>query len=177
MKVLLLIALGMATLAAAQQQTGASGGISVPAVPQPSAAATAEPDDVASDTHSFRIRLLDGRNGNPISGGHVKLWYDEPTGNGFIVSTNARGVALMPAPIGDPLRILVHPDTDVDCRRTKPYDPPTAYTMADIAQKGTAAENTCGSLSVRTFPGELVLFVRPQRWYDKLNRNQPTNVP
>lgn len=177
MKCLLLIALGLATLAHGQQQTGASGGIPVPPVPEQHAPAAATPDDIAPDTHSFRIRLLDGRSGNPIAGGHVKLWYDEPTGNGYIVSTNARGIALMPAPIGEPIRILVHPDSDVDCRHTKPYDPPTAYSMADIAQKGIAAENTCGSLSARTSPGELVLFVRPQRWYDRLNRNQPTNVP
>jgi hypothetical protein len=175
--VLFFALLSLATLAHAQQQTGASGGIPVPPVPEQSAAAVATPEDVAPDSHSFRIRLLDGRSGNPIAGGHVKLWYDEPTGNGYIVSTNAHGVALMPAPIGEPLRILVHPDTDVDCRRTRPYDPPSAYPLADIAQKGAAAENTCGNVSVRTSPGELVLFVRPQRWYDKLNRNQPTNVP
>lgn len=176
MKLLAMVALGMVTLAHAQQQTGASGGIAVPPVPQSSTAIPAT-DSAAPDSHSFRIRLLDGRNGSPVAGGHVKLWYDEPSGNGYILATNGRGVALMPAPIGQPVRILVRSDGAVDCRHTQRYGPPVGYNLADIAAKGIAAENTCGDVAVRVTPGELVLFVRAERWYEKLNQNPPVNVP
>lgn len=176
MKLLAMVALGMVMLAHAQQQTGASGGIAVPPVPQ-SSAAVPTADGVAPDSHSFRIRLLDGRNGSPVAGGHVKLWYDEPSGNGYILATNGRGIALMPAPIGQPVRILVRSDGAVDCRRSQRYSPPVGYNLADIAAKGIAAENTCGDVAVRVTPGELVLFVRSERWYEKLNQNPPVNVP
>ncbi|SDF31253.1 hypothetical protein [Terriglobus roseus] len=176
MKLLATIALGMVVLAHAQQQTGASGGIAVAPAPESSTTAPAS-DNTAQDSHSFRIRLLDGRNGSPVAGGHVKLWYDEPSGSGYILATNGRGVALMPAPVGQPVRILVRSDGAVDCRHAQRYSPPIGYNLADIAAKGTAAENTCGDVAVRIAPGELVLFVRPQRWYEKLNQNPPTNVP
>ncbi|MEZ2345725.1 hypothetical protein [Terriglobus sp. RCC_193] len=176
MKLLVLVALGMVTLAHAQQQTGASGGIAVPPVPQ-SSSAISTPDSAASDSHSFRIHLLDGRNGSPVAGGHVKLWYDEPSGNGYILATNGHGVALMPAPVGQPVRILVRTDGAVDCRHSARYGPPLGYNLADIAKKGTAAENTCGNVAVHVTPGELILFVRPERWYEKLNQNPPVNVP
>ncbi|MEG9434017.1 hypothetical protein [Terriglobus sp. ADX1] len=176
MKLFAMIALGMVTLAHAQQQTGASGGIAVPPVPQ-SSTAVPSPDSDGIDSHSFRIRLLDGRNGSPVAGGHVKLWYDEPSGNGYILATNGRGIALMPAPIGQPVRILVRSEGAVDCRHTQRYSPPIGYNLADIAAKGIAAENTCGDVAVRVTPGELVLFVRAERWYEKLNQNPSVNVP
>ena len=80
-------------------------------------------------------------------------------------------MGLMPAPVGDPLRVLVSSLDYNDCRRPARYAPPQGYNMADIARSGVATENTCGSISVRTQPGELVLFVRPPRWYENLNRN------
>ncbi|WP_232296151.1 hypothetical protein [Terriglobus sp. TAA 43] len=176
MKLLAMVALGMVTLAHAQQQAGASGGIAVAPVPQ-SSTAIPVPESAAPYSHSFRIRLLDGRNGSPIAGGHVKLWYDEPSGNGYILATNGRGVALMPAPIGEPVRILVRSDGAVDCRRAQRYGPPVGYNLADIAAKGIAAENTCGDAATRATPGELILFVRAERWYEKLNQNPRVDVP
>lgn len=176
MKSLAIVALGMVTLAHGQQQTGASGGIAVAPVPQ-SSTVVPSTDGAAPDSHSFRIRLLDGRNGSPVAGGHVKLWYDEPSGNGYILATNGRGVALMPAPIGQPVRILVRSDGAVDCRRTQRYGPPVGYNLADIAAKGIEAENTCGDVAVRPTPGELILFVRSERWYEKLNQNPPADRP
>jgi len=107
----------------------------------------------------------------PVASTHIKLWYDEPSGEGITLTTNARGVALMPAPIGQPIRILVRPEDAVDCRHMETYSAPRGYSMAEIEHGGVAAENTCGSGSAHTSPGEFVLFVRPARWYEKLNRD------
>lgn len=155
--------------ACAQQQTGAPAGIPVPAAPQ--IRGSASPVEVPLQSRVFQVRLLDGRNGQPIANGHVKLWYDEQTGAGYELATGARGVGLMPAPVGDPLRVLINSVDYKDCRRPARYAPPEGYNMAQIAKTGVAAENTCGSFAVRTQPGELVLFVRPTRWYENLNRN------
>ena len=164
----------MVAAAHAQQQTGAPAGVPVP---PPPAASTPATQTVAPESHSFRVRLLDGRNGTPVAGGHVKLWYDEPTGEGYTVVTDAHGIALMPAPVGQPVRILADLTGSTDCRRNQRYAPKPSYTLADIAAKGAAADNTCGDVALRTSPGELVLFVRPARWYEKLNRNGDPNIP
>lgn len=164
----------LALLAHAQQQTGSPAGIPVP--PPPPVAASGN-GSLAPESLSFRIRLLDGRNGAPVSGGHVKLWYDEPSGPGYTVVTDAHGIALMPAPVGEPVRLVADVTGTTDCRRSQRYTPKPAYSLNAIASAGAAAENTCGDIAVHTSPGELVLFVRPSRWYEKLNRNGDPNVP
>lgn len=164
----------LATVAHAQQQTGAPAGIPVP---PPPALTASSAESVVPESRSFRVRLLDGRNGTPVAGGHVKLWYDEPTGEGYTVVTDAHGTALMPAPVGQPVRILADLTGGKDCRREQRYAPKPSYALAGIAARGIAADNTCGDVAFRTSPGELVLFVRPSRWYEKLNRNGDPNLP
>ncbi len=121
---------------------------------------------------SFRVHVVDGRNGAAISNAHLQLWYDEPAGQGYSVATDAHGIALMPAPVGEPVRVLASIVDWIDCRKPERDAPPVGYNMATIAKDGTAAQNSCGAVAVRTQPGELVLFVRPSRWYESINRNQ-----
>ena len=154
--------------ARAQQQTGAPAGIPVP--PPPVAPASTVSGDDSPEGHTFRVRVVDGRNGSPIRDAHVKLWYDEPAGTGYELATGPRGFGSMPAPVGEPLRVLVTVSDYVDCRKPLRGDPPQGYNLQTIAATGIAAENTCGTVSVHTRPGELVLFVRSQRWYEGLNR-------
>ena len=120
---------------------------------------------------TFRVRVVDGRNGAPIRNAHVKLWYDEPAGSGYEFVTDIRGVGEMPAPIGDPTRVIATVADYADCRRSLRGDPPKGYNMAAIARSGTATENACGRISIHTQPGELVLFVRSAHWYEGLNRS------
>ncbi|AFL88354.1 hypothetical protein Terro_2445 [Terriglobus roseus DSM 18391] len=163
------VILVLASTACAQQQTGAPAGIAVPPLPKSSASAASV--DAPPGSLVFRVRLIDGRNGQPIANGHVKLWYDEPSGPGYEFATGAQGIGLMPAPVGDPLRVLVSSVDYNDCRRPARYAPPRGYNMTEVAKSGVAAENTCGNVAVHTQPGELVFFVRPTRWYENLNRS------
>jgi hypothetical protein len=165
---LALIGMLFAVAMHAQQQTGAPAGVPVPAAP---------PSTVMSVTHeatpgamTFRIRVLDGRNGMPIRNAHVKLWYDEPAGSGYEFATDLHGVGEMPAPVGEPLRVLASVIDYIDCRKMMRGDPPQAYNLAGIAKSGIATENACGRVSTHTQPGELVLFVRSPRWYEGINR-------
>lgn len=118
----------------------------------------------------FRVRVLDGRNGAPVRNAHVKLWYDEPAGAGYEFATDATGSGNMPAPVGEPIRVLVATTDYTDCRRPLRGDPPLGYSMAGIAATGIATENGCGRVATRTHPGELVLFVRSPHWYEGINR-------
>ncbi len=155
--------------AVAQQQTGAPAGIPVPRVP-PSTDSTKPPADTAQ-SFSYRVRVVDGRNGTAIRNAHVKLWYDEPAGAGYEFATDTQGYGNMPAPAAEPLRVLVSVLDYTDCRRPMRGDPPIGYNLQNIAQHGIAAQNGCGRVAIRTSPGELVVFVRPARWYEGLNRN------
>ncbi len=153
----------------AQQQTGSRAGVPVPAAPEPPTSSNAGQDHVAS-LH-FRIRVVDGRNGVAIRNAHLKLWYDEPAGAGFDLATDARGEANMPAPAGQPVRVLLSLIDYTDCRHRMRDDPPQAYGIAIISTTGIVADNSCGQVSVHAARGELILFARPRRWYEGLNRS------
>ncbi len=159
---------GVSLLTYAQPQAGAPAAMTSPPSalkPTPDVSAGATPD-----AQVFRIRVLDGRNGAPIQSARVKVWYDEPAGPGIEIATGANGYALMPAPIGEPLRVLAEVSNFTDCRRPERYAPPEGYSLAGIAKSGIAVGNTCGRIAEHTRPGELVLFARPERWYERLNR-------
>jgi hypothetical protein len=126
---------------------------------------------VAPESRVFRVHVVDGRTGESISGARVQLWYDEPSGPGYSVASGAHGEAPMPKPVGEPIRVLVTVSGYTDCRRSERDAPPEGYNLASIAQSGIAAQNTCGRVALRTGPGELLVYVRPARWYENINKN------
>ena len=123
-------------------------------------------------SHVFRVRVLDGRNGLPVERAHLRLWYNEAGGSAFSLVTNAQGIALMPEPVGTPVRVLLTPDDRIDCRLTQSasQEQTTAFNLAQLGDTGLTAANHCGRVGAKPGPGELVLFVRPLRWYEGLNR-------
>jgi hypothetical protein len=125
----------------------------------------------AAESRVFRVHVADGRSGDAIVGAQIQLWYDEASGPGYAIATGARGDALMPSPVGEPIRVLISIIGYTDCRKLDHDAPPQGYNLASIAASGMAAQNTCGRLTVRPGPGELVLFVRPSHWYENLNKN------
>ena len=155
----------------AQRQTGSPAGIPIPAPPAP--AATSPIQGSAAAPNVFRIHVVDGRTGDAIAGAHLQIWYDEPVGMGYAATTGGSGDALMPKPVGDPLRVLVKVHGYTDCRRPDRDAAPEGYNLASIAASGVTAQNTCGRVTVRTGPGELVLSVRSSRWYENLNKTAP----
>ncbi len=152
---------------AAQEQTGGPPGVPVP--PPPAAPATAGPGGTAVQ-HIFQVRLVDGRNGLPLAKAHVTLWYDEPAGEGIVMQMDERGTAAMPAPVGLPIRVLLALRELVDCRKLPKDAPPHGYNLQAIAQRGISVDNSCGAIAVKPVSGEIVLYARPMRWYEGLNR-------
>ena len=153
--------------------SSAPGGVPVPPMPGERANARV-PADAAPLSTVFRVRVVDGRNGLPVDRAHLQLWYDETGGAAFALITNAAGVALMPAPVGTPVRVLLSPEDKFDCRQTRNGEhvgePPDGYNLETLAAAGVATANHCGPTAVKPKPGELVLFVRSLRWYEGLNR-------
>ena len=76
----------------------------------------------------------------------------------------------MPEPLGTPVRVLVTPDDRIDCRKHPQGEPAPGYNLQQLAERGIATENSCGSVKVKPKPGELILFARPLRWYENINR-------
>lgn len=152
----------------AQKQTGAPPGIPVP---QPPRASQAEDGPLPVSPAYFRVHLVDGRNGAPLQGAHLTLWYDEETSAGALLTTDVRGTATMPAPLGTPVRVLVSLTGLIDCRKGADGNLPQGFNLQDIAAHGLSAENRCGPVGSHARPGELVLFARPPRWYEGLNRD------
>lgn len=138
--------------------------IAASAVAQQAAAAPAE------DIH-FRLHLVNGRTGVPIRDGHVRVWYDEPIGPGYVIATDQQGIALLPQPPGEPLRVLIEIDGLVDCRRPQRNAAPEGFNLKSLAATGVAADNSCGGTLLRPHRGELVYYVRPSRWYEGINSN------
>ena len=171
--VLLLGSVSLFAQAGDPKISSAPGGVPVPPIPGERARARI-PADAAPLSTVFRVRVVDGRNGLPVDRAHLQLWYDETGGAAFALVTNAQGVALMPAPVGTPVRVLLSLEDKFDCRQTRTGEhvgePADGYNLEALAAAGAATANHCGPLAVKPKPGELVLFVRPLRSYEGLNR-------
>lgn len=88
---------------------------------------------------------------------------------------------LYPA-VGRGDRIHVSSDYYVACQeyvkaralRRVPSDPVEemmpSYSIGNILETGVAASNTCGVFRVRAKPGELILFVRPLTWLERMRQ-------
>ncbi len=111
------------------------------------------------------IRVVDGRNGHPITDEKLQLWFNSQSGNALSISTNKQGVAKVDAPAGAAL--LLFTNLYVDCRYSKQTGPerPT-YPVSDIVRSGVLGANTCGTVKLSPRPGELIFFVRPEHWWE-----------
>ena len=152
------------------QLAGPPGGVPVRGAPSASYHRKPPAADAAPDSGVFRGRLLDGRTGSPVDKAQIRLWYDDAGGTPYTLTTNARGIAVMPEPVGMPVRVLVSSADHIECRKLPPSEPLPGYNLTAIAAKGDAAENRCGTIGAKPAPGELVFYVRPLKWYENLNR-------
>ena len=115
------------------------------------------------------IRVVDGRNGHPITDEKLQLWFNSQSGSAMSISTDKNGVAKIDSPAG--VALLISANLYVDCRYSKQAGPerPT-YPVSDIVRSGVLAVNTCGKLKLLPTPGELIFFVRPEHWWEGMKR-------
>ncbi len=113
----------------------------------------------------IRVRVVDGRNGRKITKERVEVWIIDTDGMPMILRSKAEGTAEFEALAGS--RIGVRPDAHLDCRPRGRIGL-TTYSVEEIKRLGITTENSCGKLGSKANPGELLLFVQPLHWWEKL---------
>jgi hypothetical protein len=141
----------------------------------------------------IRIRVLNGRNGRPVSDQCLNVWVAGKRMFDAVIPTDGGGIAVFHL-AGDPNNrvqegrckgvaapypavthaeaIQTVPAWPVDCQpykkiRPHQYSPPPSYSVEQILATGLVARNSCGKVNVSARPGELIVFtraLRPWEW-------------
>jgi len=122
---------------------------------------------------TIHLRILNGRNGHPISNDRVLVWVDTRKESTLFypeqVSTfdsDGQGELY----VGAAKTIQIGSMDYFDCRPYRKDAPRPAYSVAEILSSGVATANRCGRLRVEARPGEIVFFVRPFTWWEEWKR-------
>ena len=153
----------------------------------------------------IHIRVLNARNGNPITNECLSVSLGSWHGGDLVAPTNSDGVVVLhfennqatadaalrhacngmavlgPKAVPNGMEeITIAPDEYVGCQeygKVVPGEPVTpnlvrqlmpSYPIKKILESGISAANTCGKFRAEAKPGELVFFVRPRTWLEKL---------
>jgi hypothetical protein len=147
----------------------------------------------------IRIRVLNARNGKPISNECVNVWTGTWHGAHLVATTNKNGIAVLrladneilaeTACPGWPAQasrrsgvdaITISADYYVACQeygKITPGEPTTdplstmpSYPIKRILESGITAANACGKFTAEAKPGELVFFVRPRKFLERMRQ-------
>jgi hypothetical protein len=145
---------------------------------------------------TLEIRLADGRNGHPMAGAasHVNVWVGAERKEAIVIPTGGNGVAWLqltlnaaevniPNPSNDHgADVVANPVVKYDesFRINVPYvlcgsgGSNYSWLMSEdfstkqILQRGYISPNKCGKATASLKPGQVILFVRPLTWWEKL---------
>jgi hypothetical protein len=147
---------------------------------------------------TIEIRLVDGRNGRPMAGSasHMNVWVGTERKEAIVIPTDGNGVAQLqltldtgkiniPEPSKDRGSIVVA-NPVVKYNDSFQINVPYAlcgsegsnyswlmsehFSTMQILQHGYVSPNTCGKATASPKPGQVVLFVRPLTWREKLKQ-------
>jgi len=140
------------------------------------------------------IKLLDGRNGLPMAQSHVNVWVGSERKMAMAVLTDEHGIARLHL-TGDAKEVDIPSgrSSDVEPVAISPvvkYDDfiriNVGYVLCQaggsnhswlavkqvstkqLINEGVAMPNTCGEVRASPNPGELIIFVRPLNFWEKL---------
>ena len=145
----------------------------------------------------IRIRVLNGRNGKPIMNECLNVWTGTGRGAHMVAATDKDGVAALrvadtkilaetvcqgwpdqASGLSDVERITISGDRYIACQeygKIVPGEPPTdplttmpSYPIKKILESGITSANTCGKLRIEAKPSELVFFVRPRSFWERM---------
>lgn len=153
---------------------------------------------VPLSAQEIKIKLVDGRNGRPMAGtaSHVNVWVGAERKEAIAMPTDGNGVARfqltldsgkvnIPNPSKDSGSIVVaNPVVEYNksFRINVPYvlcGPGGSnyswlkslhFSTKQILEHGYVSPNTCGKMRASPKPGQVVLFVRPLTWWEKLKQ-------
>ncbi|HEV7220906.1 MAG TPA: hypothetical protein VGN39_18695 [Terriglobales bacterium] len=140
------------------------------------------------------IKLVNGRNGNPMSNSHVNVWVGTKRKEAMVIPTDKDGIArlrltdndneadlhIREKHIGD--NVVIDPIVKYDeyfrvnvpfviCYphvRDYSWLAITDISTKQLLQQGIVWPNSCGKATASPRPGELTIFVRPLTWWEKL---------
>ena len=156
---------------------------------------------------NIEIRVLNGRDGKPITKECLNVWLGPLHGAGLIAPTNKDGVVVLhfesnqvtadsavphacngmavlgPKAVPNGIdEITIAPDEYVACQeygKIVPGEPATpnllreimpSYSIKKILESGVSAANRCGEFRAEAKPGELVFFVRPRSFSERMRQ-------
>lgn len=142
------------------------------------------------------IKLVNGRNGLPMARTCINVWLGDERKQAMAIPTDSNGVARLRLTTKDS-EIDVHEHWK-GCGDFEIIDPVVKYTDSirinvgyvlwqphapdyswlliaefstkEILQHGISRANTCGKATATPRRGELILFVRPLSWWEKLKQ-------
>ena len=143
------------------------------------------------------IRLVDGRNGRPMVGksSYVNVWVGTERKAAIVVPTDGKGFARIQLTsntgevnisnsTNSGTNVVEHPIVKYDellqinvpyalCESEKSSNMWLGllnFSTKEIFQHGYASPNTCGTVTVSPQPGQLILFVRPLTFWEKMKQ-------
>jgi len=146
---------------------------------------------------TLEIKLVNGRNGHPMVGAssYVNVWVGGERKEAIAIPMDDKGVArlqltLNPKEVNIPNStntgsiVVDHPVVKYDesFRINAPYvlcEPGGGnfswlelknFSTKEVLDHGYASANTCGKLTISPHPGEVILFVRPLTFWEKLKQ-------
>lgn len=148
----------------------------------------------------FSIKVLNGRNGKPITKECLNVWVGTLAGPHLVAATNREGVVVLrvsdnqlvaagacqgwpihaPWPVGTD-GILITGDYYVACQEYADSVPnaekpkfktrvPPLYSINKILASGVSTSNTCGKFRAEPKPGELIFYVKPRSFMEKMRQ-------
>lgn len=146
---------------------------------------------------TLEIKLVDGRNGRPIvsASSYVNVWVGTQRKEAIAIPVDGKGVAriqltLNPGEVNIPNSknsgsiVLEHPIVmyDDSFQINAPYALCASggsnyswlrlakFSTKEVLSRGYVSPNTCGKNTDSPRPGQLILFVRPLTWREKLKQ-------
>jgi len=145
---------------------------------------------------TIEIKLVNGRNGAPMSDACVNLWAGTEREEAMAIPTDKNGVARLR---------LTEKDSEINiqshwkgCGEFGVVNPVVKYndslrinagyvlcqsrksdyswlairdfSTKEVLQRGVVTANTCGKATASPKPGEVIIFVRPLSWWEKLKQ-------
>lgn len=146
---------------------------------------------------TLEITLVDGRNGHPMvrASSYVNVWVGTERKEAIAIPTDGKGVARLhltlnasevniPNTQNSGSIVVDRPIVKYDesFRINAPYVLCGSggskyswlglanFSTQEILHHGYASPNTCGKVTVSPHPGQVILFVRPLKWWEKLKQ-------
>jgi hypothetical protein len=114
---------------------------------------------------TVKIRLVNGKNGKPITDENLNVWFNEEKGS-RLFRPDADGIITLRVADNDVLsfagniEVTCHPySRDEHSQRT--------YRVSEMLAHGISDENLCNrTIRVEAKPGEFVFYERPRTWLE-----------